>query len=62
MQKQKKSASTLPKELTTITPLSKMLALLLFIALPIIAFLFGMYYQSSIMSLQQAGYVQAIGM
>lgn len=33
------------KELTTVTPLSKMVALLVFITLPIAAFLFGMQYQ-----------------
>lgn len=36
----------LPKELTTITPLSKTIALIMFITLPIIAFLFGIKYQS----------------
>lgn len=35
----------LPKELVTVTPLSKMLALILFISLPILAFFFGMNYQ-----------------
>ena len=35
----------LPKALTTVTPLSKSVALFLFIALPISAFLFGMKYQ-----------------
>ena len=35
----------LPKELTTVTPLSKAVALIMFISLPIIAFLFGMQYQ-----------------
>ena len=37
---------TLPKELTTVTPLSKTIALIMFILLPIIGFLFGMQYQS----------------
>lgn len=37
---------TLPKELTTVTPLSKAVALLLFILLPIISFIFGMNYQA----------------
>ena len=36
----------LPKELTTVTPVSKTVALIMFIALPIIAFLFGMRYQT----------------
>lgn len=35
----------LSKELTTVTPLSKIIALVLFITLPIVAFLFGMRYQ-----------------
>ena len=35
----------LPKELTTVTPLSKTLASIVFVTLPIIAFLFGMIYQ-----------------
>ena len=38
----------LPKELTTVTPLSKSVALLMFISLPIITFFFGMSYQSAI--------------
>lgn len=37
----------LPKELTTVTPLSKAVALLLFITLPIIGFLNGMQYQKT---------------
>ena len=39
----------LPKELTTVTTLSKSVALLMFILLPIIGFLFGMQYQSKLM-------------
>jgi len=35
----------LPKELVTVTPLSKAVALLLFVSLPILAFIFGMNYQ-----------------
>ena len=35
----------LPKELTTVTPLSKAVALIMFITLPIIGFFFGAYYQ-----------------
>jgi len=35
----------LPKELTTVTPLSKTVALLMFILLPVIAFLLGMKFQ-----------------
>lgn len=38
----------LPKELTTVTPLSKAIALLFFITLPILAFVFGMNYQKAI--------------
>lgn len=36
----------LPKELTTVTPLSKALALIMFIVLPITGFFLGMKYQS----------------
>lgn len=36
---------TLPKELTTVTRLSKTMALILFITLPIFAFFFGIKYQ-----------------
>ena len=36
----------LPKELTTVTTLSKTVALIMFITLPIIGFLFGMRYQT----------------
>jgi hypothetical protein len=36
----------LPKELTTVTPVSKIVALIMFITLPIIAFFFGMRYQT----------------
>ncbi len=38
----------LPKELTTVTTLSKSVALLMFILLPIVAFLLGAKYQRSI--------------
>lgn len=38
----------LPKELTTITPLSKTLAFILFITLPIITYFFGVNYQAMI--------------
>lgn len=38
----------LPKELATVTPLSKTLAMILFIALPFIGFYFGMRYQSMV--------------
>ena len=38
----------LPKELTTVTTLSKSVAIIMFISLPIIAFLFGMRYQSEL--------------
>lgn len=43
----------LPKELTTVTPLSKAVALLMFISLPIIAFFFGMRYQIMILKTNQ---------
>jgi len=39
---------TLPKSLTTVTSLSKTLALLLFIALPIIGFYLGIHYQKAL--------------
>lgn len=42
---------TLPKELTTVTPLSKSIALILFILLPILGFFIGMKYQE-LLSLQ----------
>lgn len=35
----------IPKELITVTPLSKAVALLLFFSLPIVAFIFGVNYQ-----------------
>jgi hypothetical protein len=38
----------LPKELTTVTPLSKTIALIMFTSLPIIAFFFGMNYQKAL--------------
>jgi hypothetical protein len=38
----------IPKELTTVTPLSKAVALLLFVSLPIVTFVFGMNYQKLI--------------
>ncbi len=37
----------LPKELTTVTPLSKTLAMVLFITLPAVSFVAGMYYQAT---------------
>lgn len=43
----------LPKELTTVTPLSKAVALLLFFMLPIFAFIFGMNYQKLVDNKQQ---------
>lgn len=45
----------LPKELTTVTPVSKAVALIIFITLPIIAFLFGMRYQT--MSAEQDSFI-----
>lgn len=41
----------LPKEIVTVTKLSKMVALIMFITLPIIAFLFGMRYQTALTEL-----------
>ncbi|HSX09942.1 MAG TPA: hypothetical protein VLF93_07335 [Candidatus Saccharimonadales bacterium] len=38
----------LPKSFTTVTPLSKAIALSMFIIFPIFAFFLGMYYQQSI--------------
>lgn len=38
----------IPKELTTVTPLSKALAVILFITLPFIGFFLGVKYQSSL--------------
>lgn len=38
----------LPKELTTVTPLSKGLAMIIFIVLPFLGFYLGMQYQQSI--------------
>ena len=35
----------LPKELTTVTPASKFLAVILFVTIPFLAFLYGMKYQ-----------------
>lgn len=40
----------LPKELTTVTPLSKYLAMILFISLPFIGFYIGIRYEESIVS------------
>lgn len=47
----------LPKELTTVTPLSKTVALIMFITLPVVTFLFGMQYQ---MALQQENKIPII--
>jgi len=35
----------LPKYLTTVTPLSKILAIILFVLLPVLGFIFGMEYK-----------------
>jgi len=43
---------TLPKSLTTVTTFSKILALVLFIMLPFIGFIFGMEYQQKIDNIQ----------
>jgi len=39
------SKSKLPKSLTTVTPLSRLVALSLFIIVPIFAFYLGIYYE-----------------
>lgn len=49
----------LPKELTTVTPLSKVIALLFFVTLPILAFIFGMNYQKALEN-NQVGSIQKI--
>lgn len=41
---------SLPKELTTVTPLSKTIALIMFTLLPIIAFILGMKYQAGLIN------------
>ena len=38
----------LPKEINTVTPFSKIVALILFISLPIMFFFMGMQYQANI--------------
>ena len=53
--KQKK----LPKELTTVTTLSKLLALLMFISLPVIAFKFGQNVQARKDALKMADVLYA---
>jgi hypothetical protein len=50
---------TLPKWMTTVTPLSKILALLMFIGFPILGFLFGMRYQQ-IIDISKQTYIQPI--
>lgn len=49
----------LPKQLTTITPLSKYLAMFLFITLPFIGFFVGINYQSKIDQYKQVSYNSA---
>jgi hypothetical protein len=46
-EKQKKKTIKLPTSLTTVTPLSKYLAMMLFISLPFLGFYFGMQYQKN---------------
>jgi hypothetical protein len=46
--KRKSKKLTIPKELTTVTPLSKVVAVFVFIALVIIAFLWGRIYQMNV--------------
>jgi len=48
----------LPKELTTVTKVSKTIALIMFICLPIIGFLYGMQYQQVLDSTQFMQQVQ----
>ena len=43
---------SLPKSFTTVTPFSKVLAMILFIFLPFIGFSFGIKYQSSLVAIQ----------
>jgi hypothetical protein len=43
----------IPKELMVVTPLSKTLAIILFIMLPFIGFLFGVQYQQSLSFLER---------
>ena len=44
---------TLPKWATTVTPLSRTIALALFILLPIVSFYFGMQYQKKVVQINQ---------
>lgn len=44
---------SLPKELTTVTRFSKIMAITLFITLPILAFVFGMNYQKLLINTNQ---------
>jgi hypothetical protein len=48
MAKKKNSSTGFPKELTTVTPLSKTLSFIAFITIPVIAFFLGIRYQQSI--------------
>jgi len=47
-----KKKSTLPKFLTAVTPFSKLLAAVLFVLLPIVAFVLGMSYGMQIVVIQ----------
>ena len=51
----------LPKSLTTVTPLSKTIAFILFILMPFIGFYLGMHYQKTLDSLStfSTTYIQA---
>ena len=51
---------SLPKELITVTPLSKTIALILFILLPFVGFSLGLNYQKQIDDIQQGNTVQHI--
>ena len=44
----KKSSKGLPRELTSVTKTSKIVALIMFATLPILGFLFGMRYQAQL--------------
>lgn len=48
----------LPKSFITVTPFSRAVELILFIALPMIAFAFGIHYQKIISSYQKQGCTQ----
>ena len=51
-----KKKSSLPKSLTTVTPFSRVLAAILFIFVPIIAFIMGMQYQQNMYALDEVSF------